>query len=134
MTKAIIMIMPYRWQLDASTQQVQLLEKQLAQHLTHGWTDQEACRSFMAGTLKFCRDNKLNLSTQVVATTAAYLAQQQWWGILDNLLRAQALQSLSMCPGLSLAMVQGGQFALLASILPKVLSCPLSDKGLALLP
>ncbi|KAL3134098.1 hypothetical protein ABBQ32_008522 [Trebouxia sp. C0010 RCD-2024] len=113
-----------RWQLDASTQQVQMLEAQLAQHLTHGWTDQEACRSFMAGTLKFCRDNKLSLSTRVVATTAAYLAQQQWWGILDDLLRAQALSFLALCPGLSLAMVQGGQFTLLASILPKSLNLP----------
>lgn len=112
---------PCRWQLDASTQQAQLLEEQLAQHLKHGWTDREACKSFMDGALKFCRDNKLFLSSRLVASTAAYLTQQQWWGILNDLLRAQAPPSLAMCPGLSLAMIQGGQFALLASILPKVL-------------
>lgn len=109
-----------RWQLDASTQQAQLLEEQLVQQLTHGWTDKEACKSYLDGILKSCKDNKLHLSTQVLASTAAYLAQQQWWGSLDDLLRAQALPSLAMCPGLTLAVVQGGHFSLLATILPKV--------------
>lgn len=115
--------MTHRWQLDASTQQAQLLEEQLVQQLTHGWTDKEACQSFLGGILKSCKDNKLHLSTQVLSTTAAYLAQQQWWGSLDNLLRAQALPSLAMCPGLTLAVVQGGHFSLLATTLPKVMPC-----------
>ena len=115
-------LMTHRWQLDASTQQAQLLEEQLLQQLTHGWTDKEACRRYIDGILKSCKDNNLHLSTQVLASTAAYLAQQQWWGSLDNLLRAQALPSLAMCPGLTLAVVQGGHFSLLATILPKVTS------------
>ena len=113
--------MTHRWQLDASTQQAQLLEEQLVQQLTHGWTGKEACQSSLDGILKSCKDSKLHLSSQVVATTAAYLAQQQWWGSLDDLLRAQGLPSLAMCPGLTLAAVQGGHFSLLATVLPKVM-------------
>lgn len=113
--------MTHRWQLDASTQQAQLLEEQLVQQLTHGWRDKEACQSFLLGILKSCQGHKLHLSTQVVASTAAYLAKQQWWGSLDDLLRAQALPSLAMCPGLALTVVQGGHFSLLATVLPKVM-------------
>ena len=114
-------VMTLRWQLDESTQQAQLLEEQLVQQLTHGWTDKEACQSFLDGILKSCKDNKLHLSTQVVASAAAYLAQQQWWSSLEDLLRAQALPSMAMCPGLTLTVVQGGQFSLLATVLPKVI-------------
>lgn len=113
----------HRWQLDASTQQAQLLEEQLVQQLTHGWTDKEACQRFLDGILRACKDNKLHLSTQVLASAAAYLAQQQWWGSLDDLLRAQALPSLAMCPGLTLAVVQGGHFSLLTTTLSKVMPC-----------
>ena len=109
-----------RWQLDVSTQQAQLVEEQLTQQLTHGWTDKESCRMFLDGILKSCRDTKLHLSSQLVASTAAYLAQHKLWGSLDDLLRAQALPSLTMCPGLVLAIVEGGHFSLLSSILPKV--------------
>lgn len=109
-----------RWQLDVSTQQAQLVEEQLTQQLIQGWTDKDSCTVFLDGILKSCRDNNLHLSSQLVASTAAYLTQHQLWGSLDDLLRVQALPSLTMCPGLVLAIVEGGHFSLLTSILPKV--------------
>ncbi len=71
--------------------------------------------------MRSCKEAKVYLSSQLVASTAAYLTKQQWWAVLDALLRGQALPSLTQCPGLVLAIVEGGHFSLLPGILPKVL-------------
>ena len=76
--------------------------------------------------MRTCQQSHVQLSTKLVASVAAVLAKQQWWGALDALLRAQALPLLSQCPGLVQAIVEGGHFALLPVILPKVHHQPCS--------
>lgn len=109
-----------RWQLDASSQQAQLLEQQLAQQLKAGWTDKEACRAYLIDLMRTYRESKLHLSSHVMLRLIAYLTLHQWWGALDAVLRQQPLPSLAMCPGLLLTLCQQGQFSVLPSLLTKV--------------
>lgn len=109
-----------RWQLDASSQQAQLLEEQVTQQVTTGWTDKEACRAYLIEIMRTCRESKFSLSRHLVLRLVAYLTQHQWWGALDVLLRQQPLPSLAMCPGLLLTLCQQGQFAMLPALLSKV--------------
>ena len=109
-----------RWQLDASSQQAQLVEQQLSQQLSQGWPDEQSCRSYLVDMMRTCQQSHVQLPTKLVASIAAVLAKQQWWSALDALLRAQALPLLSQCPGLVQAIVEGGNFALLPVLLPKV--------------
>lgn len=118
--RALMLVLPYRWQLDTSSQQAQLLEQSLTQQLTAGWSDKDSCKRFVSQLMKSCKEGKAHLSSDVVAGTAAYLAQKQWWGALDALLRGQAPASLAQCPGLILAMVEAGQFSMLPGMFYKV--------------
>lgn len=108
------------WQLAASSQQAQLLEQQLTQQLSAGWSDKDTCRRFISDLMESCSESKVHLSSDIVASTAAFLTQKQWWAALEALLRRHALPALAQCPGLVLAMVQAGRFSVLPGMLYKV--------------
>ncbi|DBA75343.1 hypothetical protein WJX77_005717 [Trebouxia sp. C0004] len=112
------------WQLAASSQQAQLLEQQLTQQLTAGWSDKDSCRRFISDLMETCSESKFHLSSHIVASTAAFLTQKQWWAALEALLRRHALPALAQCPGLVLAMVQAGRFSVLPGILHKAKDLP----------
>ncbi|DBA81279.1 TPA: hypothetical protein ACH3X2_006899 [Trebouxia sp. C0005] len=112
------------WQLAASSQQAQLLEQQLTQQLSAGWSDKDTCRRFISDLMESCSESKVHLSSDIVASTAAFLTQKQWWGALEALLRRHALPALAQCPGLVLAMVQAGRFSVLPGMLHKAKNLP----------
>ena len=114
------LVLSCSWQLAASSQQAQLLEQQLAQQLTAGWSDKDSCRRFISDLMETCSESKVHLSSDIVASTAAFLTQKQWWGALEALLRRHALPALAQCPGLVLALVQAGRFSVLPGMLCKV--------------
>ena len=70
--------------------------------------------------METCSESKVHLSSDIVASTAAFLTQKQWWGALEALLRRHALPALAQCPGLVLALVQAGRFSVLPGMLYKV--------------
>lgn len=112
-----------RWQLDASSQQAQLLEQQLTQQLVKGWPDLEACRAYLIDIMRTCRESKIHLSSQLGLRLVAYLTQHRWWAALEAVIRQQPLTSLAACPGLLLTLCQQGQFSMLPSLLTKVKPC-----------